>query len=253
MKIRPPKVILFDIETAPSLGYFWGELYDTNIIGVERPWFMISYSWKVLGERKIHTKALNDYVGYRKDLEDDSKLVADLYKVFDAADILIAHNGDKFDVRKTNARFIKHNMKPPSTYKTIDTLKAARRFFKFESNKLDTLAQYLGVGKKIPNTGFSLWKRCMVGDVHAWNIMKRYNRHDIVLLERVYNKLRPYITNHPNMVVYDGLEACPACRSMHITRQGFRVSQVRKYARFHCEDCGHWFQGHYIPSKHVAR
>ena len=249
MKNFPPKVILFDIETAPSLGYFWGELFETAIIAVERPWFMISYSWKYLGEKKIYTKALNDYPGYRKNLEDDSKLVHDLYKVLDEADVVIAHNGDRFDIRKTYARFIKHGLKPPSPFKAVDTLKAARRFFKFESNKLDSLAQYLGVGRKLPNTGFDLWRRCMTGDVHAWNIMKRYNRHDVVLLERVYNKLRPYITNHPNLDVYENKGGCPNCGSTHVHRKGKMVSQVRQYTRYQCQSCGHWYKGIYIPQR----
>lgn len=249
MKNFPPKILYFDIETAPSLGYFWGELFETDIVAVERPWFMISFSYKWLGEKKIYTKALNDYRSYHKHMEDDSKLVKDLYKILDEADVVIAHNGDKFDIRKTYARFIKHGLTPPSPFKSIDTLKAARRFFKFESNKLDALARYLGVGKKLAHTGFDLWRRCMTGDVHAWNKMKQYNRHDIVLLERVYKKLRPFITNHPNLDVYQNIGACPACGSYHVQRRGKMVSQVRQYTRLHCEECGHWYKGVYIPQK----
>ncbi len=242
-----PRIALFDIETAPSLGYFWGKLYEVNILAVHAPWYMLCFSYKWLGERTIHTHSLREYPGYKKDKENDGRLIRDLYKVFDEADILIAHNGDRFDVRKTNARFIKHGLKPPSPYKTIDTCKAARRHFLFDSNKLDTLGQYLGVGKKLPNTGFDLWRRTMAGDDEAWDAMERYNRRDVVLLEKVYDKLKPYMTGHPKLDAYSEKSCCPVCQSRNTERRGIQVSLSRKYQRYQCMDCGHWHRGDVIP------
>lgn len=247
-----PKIALFDIETAPSLGYFWGKLWETNIISVQSPWYMLCFSYKWYGERKIHTHSLREYTGYNKNLEDDRRLIKDLYRVFDEADILVAHNGDKFDIRKTNARFIKHGFKPPSPYKTIDTLKAARKYFQFESNKLNDLGQYLGLGKKLPNTGFDLWRRTMAGDPDAWDTMERYNRRDIVLLEKVYDKLKPYITNHPKLDTYRERSCCPVCQSLNTQRAGFLVALNRKYQRYRCMDCGHWHKGDIVPKVKVA-
>ena len=246
MATNRPRVAFFDIENGPSLGYFWGKLWETSILRVEQPWYMLSFSYKWMGEKKVYTHALPDYPGYKRNKEDDSSLLCDLHKLFDEADILIAHNGDRFDVRKTNARFIINGMLPPSPYKTIDTLKVARRHFHFDSNKLGDLGEYLKLGKKLVHTGFDLWARCMRGEPKAWNMMRRYNRRDIVLLERVYDRLKPYIVNHPNLGLYterpDHPE-CPTCRSSHVTRQGFRVSRSRKYRQYKCMDCGSWSQG----------
>src|ERR1035437_5750157 len=203
---KRPKICFFDIETAPSLGYFWGKLWETNIIDVQAPWYMLSFAYKWLGENKIHTRALPDYPIFKKDKENDKELVEDLHDLFDQADILIAHNGDRFDIRKTNARFIMQGLRPPSPYKTIDTLKAARRHFQFESNKLNDLGQYLKLGRKLPHTGFDLWKRCMTGEKAAWQTMRDYNARDVELLEKVYEKLKPYMTNHPDLGVYEPQE-----------------------------------------------
>ena len=115
-------------------------------------------------------------------MDNDFFLVKDLRDLFDEADVLIAHNGDRFDIRKAQARMIRYNMKPPSRYQTIDTLKAARKHFQFDSSRLDALGQYLGLGRKLPTTGFNLWKRTMAGDRKAWAIMKRYNKHDVEIL-----------------------------------------------------------------------
>ncbi len=210
---------------------------------------MLSFSYKWLGEQKIHTHALNDYPGYKKNLEDDYHLVNDLHKLFYAADILIAHNGDRFDIRKANARFIKYGLKPPSPSKSIDTLKAARKYFQFESNRLNDLGAYLGLGKKLPTTGFDLWRRTMAGETKAWDLMKRYNRRDVVLLEKVYLKLRPYMATHPNLGLYQDRPCCPACQSMNVQRRGVIVSAARKYVRYQCQSCGNWNKGEIIPKK----
>jgi len=139
-------------------------------------------------------------------------------------------------------------LRPPSPYKTIDTLKAARRFFLFESNRLDSLGQYLGVGRKLPHTGFDLWKRCMTGEKKAWDTMRAYNKHDIVLLENVYEKLKPWMSNHPDLTIYTDQPGCPTCRSTKVHRRGFAVSRKRKYRRYHCGTCGSWFQGAVIKA-----
>jgi hypothetical protein len=241
-----PRIALWDIETAPSLGYFWGKLWETDIIGVKSPWYILCFSYKWLGESKIHTHALPDYKHYKDDKENDAGLIADLHRLFDEAQILIAHNGDKFDGRKAMARFIFHGHKPPSPVRTIDTLKEARKHFLFDSNRLSDLGQYLQVGKKLPNTGFDLWKRCMLGDAEAWDMMRRYNRRDVVLLERVYERLRPYMSNHPNLGVYSAAGCCPACRSERLQKRGEAVTRSRKYQGIQCRDCGHWTRGELI-------
>jgi hypothetical protein len=241
-----PRVAFFDVENTPSIGYFWGNLWETSIIEVTEPWYMLSFSYKWLGENKIHCRALPDYPLYKKDTKNDKSLIEDLHDLFDEADVLIAHNGDRFDIRKSNARFLMHGLRPPSPSKSIDTLKAARRFFHFQSNKLDDLARYLKVGRKLPHTGFDLWKRCMGEkyDKAAWDMMRKYNKHDVhPLLEGVYNKLKPYMTNHPDLTIYDDRPGCPTCQSTRVHRRGFEVSRKRKYRKYHCGNCGKWFQG----------
>lgn len=218
-------------------------MWETNVIDVSSSWYMLSFSAKWLGQKSVKTYALPDYPGYRRDKENDGGLVQDLWKLFDEADIVIAHNGDKFDIKKSNARFIFHGLKPPSTYKTIDTLKIARRHFGFLSNKLNDLGAYLGVGRKLPHTGFHLWKGCMTGDLASWRLMRRYNAQDVRLLERVYFKLRPWFANHPDLNAYTERAACPTCQSTRTQRRGQTVALRARYQKMHCQSCGHWFKG----------
>src|ERR1700733_5194536 len=190
-KHETAKIAFVDIETAPSLGYVWAK-WETNVIDFKKDWYMLSYAVKWAHENRVIVRGLCDYPGYKSNVEDDSKLVTDLWKVFDEADILIAHNGDSFDILKANTRFILHKLPPPSPYKTIDTLKVARAAFKFDSNKLDDLGHYFGIGRKLPHTGFHLWMGCMKGDPASWKLMKRYNGHDVELLEKLYYLVRAW-------------------------------------------------------------
>lgn len=237
------KIALFDIETAPALGYFFDLWKEGNIVSVKDDWYILSYSVKWLDKKQVHTKCLIDYPSFKKRKEDDRALVKDLWKIFDTADILIAHNGDRFDVRKANARFVAQGLKPPSPYRTIDTLKIARRHFKFDSNRLDSLGGYLRVGRKLPNTGAHLWLGCMAGNPKSWRVMRKYNARDVLLLERVYLKIRAWASNHPDLDLIENKGACPVCRSLNITAQGVRYTKTQKYRQFRCSDCGSWHKG----------
>ena len=239
------KILLFDIETAPNLALVWGH-YEQNVLAYEREWYMMSFSAKWLDKKKMITKGLPDYKTYKKNPENDKELVKELWELFDEADIIIAHNGDKFDIKKANARFVNHKMLPPSPYKTIDTLKVARRYFSFNSNKLTDLGVHLGLGKKIDTGGFQLWRDCMAGKMTAWKKMLDYNKQDVVLLEKIYLELRNWMTNHPNLGLFVENNVCPNCANTQLQKRGFGYTRVSKYQRYQCvgdKGCGAWSRG----------
>lgn len=234
------KVLLYDIENTPIEAMVW-QMFDAEVVKVLRESHLLSFAYKWAGEKTTHVRALPDYPTYKKDPRSDKELVRELWRLFQEADIIIAHNGDKFDQRKSNARFIKWGLTPPPPYKTIDTLKIARKYFKFESNRLNALGEYLGVGQKAKTGGFDLWWDCINGDESAWRLMKKYNKQDVVLLESVYEALRPWMHNHPNINLdTDTLHACPSCGSDRIIKRGFGYTTVGRYQRYQCDLCGKW-------------
>ena len=241
------KILLLDIETAPGLGWAWSK-YDTNIIEFEQDWYILSVAYKWLGEMPVTVRALSDYPAYKKRPLDDSMLMVDIQSVLDEADIVVAHNGAGFDVKKINTRLLVHDLKPPAPYKVYDTLKEFRKIFKFDSNKLNDLCKILGIGAKIPHVGFALWKGCMSGDPVAWATMKEYNAQDVLLLEEIYLRLLPW-GNHPDVNLYGDTgtkptsACCPSCGSGRVQRRGVAVARTRKYQRLNCQACGSWFQG----------
>ncbi len=221
----------------------WGDRkWETDVIEFISLPFILSYAYKWLGEKKIHVHALPDCAGYQRNKECDRALLASLYELIDQADIVVAHNGDKFDLRFSNTRATVNGLLPPEPYRSVDTLKVARKHFRFPSNKLDDLGNFLDVGRKLPHTGFHLWSRCMGGDTKAWALMRRYNAMDVALLERVYLKLRPWTTTHPNLSLHTRqFDACPVCQSKQIVHKGRNYLTSGWKQRFKCNSCGHRF------------
>jgi predicted RNA-binding Zn-ribbon protein involved in translation (DUF1610 family) len=239
-----PKIISFDIENSPALGYFFDLWKEGNIVGTKEQGFLLSVAYKELG-KKVQSYSLPDFKGYSKDKHNDYQLTKKIWEIFDQADVLIAHNGDRFDIPKVNARFAYWKLPPPSPYKTVDTLKIAKRFG-FISNRLHELGKHLGYGGKLVHTGWDMWEKCMNGDMKAWKHMIEYNKRDVVLLEKIYLHFLPYIKNHPNISVMKGMpNGCPNCGSKEITKEGHNYTQAGRVQQYHCKKCGKWSSGKY--------
>ena len=241
-----PRIAFYDLENSPALGWYYDRYKEGNIVADEQDWFMLSFAWQWADEKKVHCKALCDYPGYAKNKTDDTPLIKDLHKLFDEADILIAHNGDRFDRRKSNSRFLGCGLPPPSYYKTIDTLKIARSQFMQGSNSLQSLGEFLGFGGKLPTTGWHLWRNCIDGDPKSWAQLKRYNKRDVSLLAQVYERLRPWAPHHPNLRLYENRPGCPNCPSSNIQKRGPRVVKNRKVQTYQCQDCTSYFTGELV-------
>jgi hypothetical protein len=198
----------------------------------------LSFSYTWLDKNKVHTFALPDYKNYKKDRRDDSALCRDLWELMASADIIVAHNGDQFDLKTSNARFVINGLTPAPSFKSFDTLKIARRHFRFSSNKLDNIARALKIGRKLHHTGKDLWVRCLNGEPAAWDTMRRYNAQDCRLLEAVYLRLRAFAPSHPNLNLYTNASACPTCQSADIKKRGLHYLKSTVRQRMRCNDCG---------------
>lgn len=232
------KILLLDIETAPNLVHVWG-LWNQNV-GTNQimdSGYVMCFAAKWLGK---------DEVIFRSVFHDgEKKMLRAAHALIDEADAIIHYNGTKFDIPTLNKEFIINKLPPPSPVKQIDLLKTARQQFKFPSNKLDYISRALGVGGKVPHKGHELWIGCMNGSAEDWDIMKEYNINDVIILEGIYNKLKPWIKNHANHGLYTGDDmglVCPNCGGNHYHRRGYAYTHAGKYQRFQCTGCGNWFR-----------
>jgi DNA polymerase elongation subunit (family B) len=235
---RIPKILVFDIETAPLEVWTWG-LYNQNIgiNQIKNDWFTLNWAAKWLFDDVMMTGVLT-----KKELleKDDKRIVKKAWDLFNQAEIVLAHNGDRFDIAKINSRFLKHDLKLPSPYQSIDTLKIARQAFRLTSNKLDYICKYLGLKGKIQTGGFELWKNCINGDMKSLKKMNEYCQNDVIILEEMYLKLRPYAKGHPNLALYmeSDYEVCPNCGSDKLKWGYLYYTKVNTYECARCENCG---------------
>jgi hypothetical protein len=226
---------LLDIETAPNLVHVWG-LWQQNV-GLPQiidAGYVMCWAAKWYGQDEVMFSGINTCK--------PKIMLIKIHDLLSEADAVIHYNGTKFDIPTLNKEFLSYDIKPPAPYKQIDLLRVARGQFKFPSNKLDYVAQALSLGKKTKHIGHELWIQCMAKNKEAWQMMEEYNKNDVVLLEKVYEKLRPWIKNHANHGTYETGLCCTNCGSLNYKRSGFAYTQTQKYQRYCCKDCGTWFK-----------
>jgi len=165
-----------------------------------------------------------------------------LHDLMDEADVLVGWNSKGFDHKHINREFLEAGILPPSPTKDFDLMALVKRKFRFPSNKLDYVAQRLGVGAKVSHTGFDLWLGVMAGNAKAWATMKKYQIQDVKLLVDLYEILRPWADGQlPNAALTNGKpDSCVACGGTHLTVRGRYYTSSVSYPRYRCFDCGKW-------------
>ena len=241
--MNKPKILHIDIETSPILAWVWSLFKPIIAIGqIEEDWYILCWAAKWHGKKKMYTSSLWDWSEDNKwSREAELKVLMDLWDLLDQADIVVGHNADRFDVSKVNAKFFEYGLTPPSPYKIVDTLKVARANFRFSANRLDYIAQLIEKGSKL-KTDFDLWIDVMSGNAKQCKRMMTYNIQDVVLLEEIYTEMIPWISNHPNVGVFNEKEEvqCTNCGSTEVHYRGFSYANAGKYQRYVCRDCGKW-------------
>lgn len=245
-EVRKPKILLWDVETAKmvlrmrtySLKQYSNFL---NPMDIERDIWMVCAAWKWYGEPVVaSTSVLKDAERFKNNYADDYHVVKTLWDLMDEADILVAHNGDAFDWKIFTSRCIANHLPPPNKPVMVDTLKIARREFKFSSNQLRYLAKFLGVTDK---DDAPKWDLVAEGNEEEIGYCEKYCRQDIRTLDAIYTRLLPYITNHPH-VGHRGL--CPKCRHFDIQSAKTRyLKSGKSYKQMRCNPkggCGSYFK-----------
>ncbi len=239
--LKAAKILLVDIETSPMEVYVWSlKVYDKYISpsNVIKDWAILSWAAKWLCDGKVMSAIVSPKDAIKRQ---DSKLIKPLWELLNEADIVIAFNAWKFDLRKINTRFLVNDLPPPMPYQVIDPLREARKHFAFSSNKLDYINEQLELSRKM-DTSFSLWKRCVTGDGNALLEMEEYNRKDVVVLEDNYFTIRPWIKSHPNLSLFveTDEEACPTCNNPISEEDwgGYYTTPSNRFRAFRCSSCG---------------
>jgi DNA polymerase elongation subunit (family B) len=240
-----PRIVLFDLETLPNLvnvmqnftrlGDYPGLTLKADINSI------ICFGWKVFGDSRTHCTTAWDFKSvWARNINDDEAVVRRAYEVLSQADAVVTHNGKRFDWRFLQTRILHHGLKPLPKIPHIDTCQVAKSNLYAFNNRLNTIAKLLSAGQKLENGGWDLWVKVMQRDPKSMRLMKKYCMQDVLVLEKVFKKLRPFISNIPNYNIFGThtKNLCPACGSTRIKKDGTRVTKTRITQRMRCNDCG---------------
>lgn len=231
------KILFLDIETAPNLAYVWG-LYRQNVSikQLVDSSYTLCFAAKWKGDDELYSFSIAS-PGFRR-------MIREAHKMLSEADAVVGWNISKFDLPTLNKEFILCGMKPPSPYKVIDLLKVSKQKFRFPSQKLDYVSQALGVGKKRDeDLTMETWLKCMSSKkAEEWSTMIEYNKQDVVLVERLYEKMLPWLTNHLSYSAFHQSLCCPNCGSTKYQARGWHYTKTQRYKRLQCHQCGAWFR-----------
>lgn len=234
------KILLLDLELTYAVYYAYPSkreqyLSDRDIIHDQ---FCVCAAWKWLHEASTYAISITDDTKqFKKDFRNDRNVASKLHALMEEADIIVAHNGDNFDIKHATTLFRKHGLGPISKTKSLDTLKIARRYFAFPGNSLDSLAKRFGkAGKnKKPN-----WKKMTEGDKKEIDIATKYCKNDVKVLEDIFIELRPYIDKFPSLRrVKDFPVQCDACQSKRLIKNGTGFDGTKMFQKVKCQECGH--------------
>lgn len=241
---KEPRIIFFDLETLPNLeealkvwpqlSQYPGKTLRASITSI------ICAGWKEYGKKRVNCINAWDYKNWDKDVNDDYEVCKAIREVLDGADAVVTHNGKRFDWKYLQTRLLYHGFDPLHRINHVDTKALASSNLFVFNNKLGTIGQFLVGDNKLENGGWDLWVDVHKKKKSAMNLMARYCKQDVALLEKVFEKLKPLIKNLPNYNNFNMVDqmVCPNCGSGKFHGHGMKHTKTRSYRRYLCQDCG---------------
>lgn len=236
---KMPKILIFDIETMPMEFYAWSlrQKY-LSLDMMKKDWSVLSWAAKWMDGDEV----FYDDTQLQRNIYDDKRILKRLWKLVDEADIVVGHNSNNFDIKKINARFAIHGMKPPRSYKKMDTYLLTKKHFGFTSHKLSYLTKTLCKDKVKSDhnefPGFSQWRECINSNERAWKSMKEYNILDVTSLEELFKIILPW-ENAALFSIYNNESSLVcSCGSTDFKKNGYYYTNACKYQVYTCKSCG---------------
>lgn len=245
-RVHRVRILTIDIECAPTIAKVWG-LYNQNVslTQVVEPGRVISFAAKYLGEKPVYYSEWDD--GH-------DEMIRQAFRLLSDSDVVVHYNGDRFDLPTLAWEFAKLGLTRPRPFKSIDLLKVARREFRPVSRKLDFVASELGLGNKVAHEGFDLWNKVLAGDENARRRFRKYNIQDVVLTEKLYVRLLPWIPSGANLPLIAGHDTgCPNCGSTKLRMDGATYTALTEFALYQCSKCGTWVRANVVHNRTTRR
>jgi|DEB0MinimDraft_10_1074344.scaffolds.fasta_scaffold01596_18 DNA polymerase elongation subunit (family B) len=237
-----PKIMFFDCETSFNTvrTFYIGSKVSISHDQIIDERKVVCICWMMEGEKKVH------HLQWDAKKHCDKKMMEKFIKIISEVDVAIAHNGDKYDIPVLKTRGIYHKLPPMTNIQTIDTLKLARNNFRFNSNRLDYIAKYLGFKGKKATGGLQLWHDVQDRCPNALKKMVDYCKQDVTELREIFWKLVPYCDRlpvHLGILLGGDRPCCKVCGDKHPHKINVHTTASGvKYQRYRCKTCKHVFR-----------
>lgn len=229
------KRLFYDIETSFCKGHFWRPGYNQTITPDQITEYakIISIHWKWEGKKQVHN------LDWGLNKQCDKKMLKKFVKELERADEVITHNGKQFDTPWIRTRCVYHNIEMRHTYNEIDTYKLCKKYLRLPSASLKTVCDYYDLPNKKDPGGLSTWIDVVYNKKkEALDHMLYYGDGDVVSLEALFNKLRPYVKPNMQYSVLKGGEKyhCPECGKMGYRNKTYTTAAGTKQHYMRCPD-----------------
>lgn len=227
------KILHIDVEWKPALAYVW-RMYDENI----SPDQLVDEGGLLCFCANWHGS--KEFMFFSEWEHGQQGMAEAALALLTEADAIVTYNGNRYDIPKLRGTIVLAGLNPPPPPTSIDLIKVIKKFG-FVMNRLAYIGPLLNAGKKVKHEGFRLWRSVLEGDLKARERMRKYNIQDVKVLVALYNRVLPFIDNHPHLG--DDKGECGNCGSNHLQSRGWRRTKFFKVKRTQCQDCGSWSEG----------
>src|SRR5690625_1792057 len=228
-KKPPASILTIDIERLPGLAWRFDQKGSafTHWSQFEQAPRTICWAARWMGQSRMHFEA---------EWKNPERLITRSWELFDAADIVVTYNGDRFDIKHLRAEWAKADLPPPRPWKSVDLYKQSKQFGML-SYSMDYLAQFLGLTGKQGAYSIPLARDAVNGNKQAQKAMRDYNVADVEVTEALYWRLLPWISNHPHMGSSTEL-TCNRCGGKQLDELPSRYrAVVLTYTQYRCRQC----------------
>lgn len=173
--------LTFDLETSALEG-------DVGVI------LCCSYKSSTDGVvRTIRTDETNP-LWYKGKRGDDKETVRQIAAVLATHDVLVAHNGTRFDLPFLRTRMMKWGLPRLPDQKIIDPLSVAWRKLRLKSNRLGNISDILGIKDRKTPLDMSVWMDAVQnGSKPAMDLIVKHCVADVKVLAAVLEHVKSYV------------------------------------------------------------
>lgn len=241
MDSNNPTITVFDTESSPQLGWFFGPIWETNIVKIVDYETIICISYWDSRTNKVKNLAQWDFPDWKKGKWNDKSLVEKFRQIIIDFDIIAGQNSDQFDIKLLNSRLAFHGLDPLPESKTLDTKKIAKSKLKLPSYSLEIMANFFGLEGKYHHSGLDMWFKSRDGDKKAQKEMVHYCNIDVIKTKDVMLRLLPFMKQQQNFIrMSDKSLNChnPTCLSEYLVKHKKRKVVSGWKWQYQCMDCG---------------